>query len=59
MRAILFLFLSAICAFSQTQVGGIDQATLGLSVRVLGSSANTGNDDNESTGSYTPRQRLN
>jgi len=45
----LLLLLSCLSCVAQ-------EATLGLSVRALGSSANTGNDDSESTGSYTPRQ---
>lgn len=51
---VLFLLLSS-CVSCLGQFG-IDQGTLGLSVRSLGSSANTGNDDNESTAAYTPAQ---
>lgn len=48
----LLLFLSCLPCFGQFDVGS---GTVGLSVRTLGSSAATGNDDNESTASYTPR----
>lgn len=45
----LILFLSCMSCVAQN-------STLGLSIRALGSSANTGNDSSEATGSYTPRQ---
>jgi hypothetical protein len=45
----LLLLLSCLSCVAQ-------DATLGLSVRALGSSANTGNDASETTASYTPRQ---
>lgn len=42
------LLLSAVCCFGQ-------EHTRGLNVRVLGSSASTGNDASETTAAYTPR----
>jgi len=44
----LLLLLSCLACCGQ-------QATVGLSVRALGSSANTGNDTSEATASYTPQ----
>lgn len=53
MKYLLILLLS--CAVCLGQLPP-DEGTLGLSVRALGSSANTGNDATETTGSYTPSQ---
>lgn len=44
----LFFFLSCACCHSQFDIAG-------YSIRSLGSSAATGNDDNQSTAEYTPR----
>ena len=52
MKSLLVLLCSCLACFGQFDLG---TGTRGLSVRVLGSSAATGNDDNESTGSYNPQ----
>lgn len=53
MKVICLLLLSCIACLGQFS---IDSGTVGLSVKALGSSANTGNDATESTGAYEPSQ---
>lgn len=53
MKSLFLLLLSCIACLGQFS---IDQGTLGLSIRALGSSASTGNDASETTAAYTPTQ---
>lgn len=56
MSKLLIIFIGLTLAISSIAQFDPDSGTVGLNVRLLGSSANTGNDDNESTGSYSPQQ---
>lgn len=53
MKPICLLLLSCAACLGQFT---IDSGTIGLSVKALGSSANTGNDASEATGGYEPAQ---